>query len=139
MAFYSRNSKRQFLIQKKTQLLLYIYTLLVCLFVCPFVFNKRQNGWANRIPGKVYGYSKFQKVVSKSFYLACTFKNALKNIWKSANVFTFSFILYKEKMFKDRATIKSYNRGWAQSGLKVKYIYTLLVCMFDCLSVCCIQ
>jgi len=26
----------------------YIYTLFVCLFVCPFVFNKRQNSWTNQ-------------------------------------------------------------------------------------------
>ena len=32
---------------------------------------------------------------------------------KSANLFCFCFILHKEKMLMDKATIKSWNRRWA--------------------------
>ena len=49
-------------------------------------------------PGKVYGWFKFQKFVSKSFLLLLNFENARKNILKSANFFVgYCVILYKKK------------------------------------------
>ena len=89
---------------------LYIYfaCLSGCLYVCLFVFNRRQNGWTYRAqifvglhmtPGKVCGWSKFQK-----------FSLSVESSWifffiKSATFFCFSFTMYTihavytEKMF----------------------------------------
>ena len=45
-------------------------------------------------------------VLKQKNQLESCFKNAQKNIRKSVN-FLFCFILYKEKMLTDKATIKS--------------------------------
>ena len=60
--------------------LIYKYTLLVCLFVCLFVTDTRQNGWTNRaqiffwephiIPGKVYGCLELKHLCLKNFYIS---------------------------------------------------------------------
>ena len=47
------------------------------------------------------------RLVFKSFLFLKIFENAQKNILKSANFFCFCFLLYKEKLFRDKATIKS--------------------------------
>ena len=48
--------------------------LSICQSVCLFVSNKRQNGWTDRdqisvTPGKVYGWSNFQKFAYKIFLI----------------------------------------------------------------------
>ena len=47
----------------------------------------------------------FKNLCLKVFILK-NFENAEKNIMKSANFFCFCFILYKEKMFRDKAKLK---------------------------------
>ena len=44
-----------------------------------------------------------------------------KIILSSLELFCYSYILYKEKMLRDKATVKSWNRRWARSFLKAKY------------------
>ena len=39
--------------------------------------------------------------------------------------FLYCFVVLKEKMLKDRATMKSLNRGWARIALKAKVVYNL--------------
>ena len=72
------------------------------LLVCPFVSNKRQNGWTDRaqffvephtIPGKLYGRSKSQKFVSKSNFFY--FENARTQTVTSANYFSYCFLLHQ--------------------------------------------
>ena len=54
---------------------IYIHCLSVCLIVCLFVSNKRQNGWTDRVqnfveprvtPKKFYGWSNFQNFASNT-------------------------------------------------------------------------
>ena len=96
--------------RKKTPLH-YIYTLLVCLFVS----NKRENGWTDRTQS-LCGTSHDPRqdlgiiiMCLKVFF--CNILKCVKNMMKSAN---FIFLLYKEKMLTDKATIKSWNRRWAR-------------------------
>ena len=62
---------------------IYFAFLPVCLFVRPFVSNKRQNVWTDRAkilcgtshdPREGYGYSRLQKFVSKSYWFLLNFK-----------------------------------------------------------------
>ena len=79
-------------------------------------------------PGKVYGYFDFEYVIFKYFYLRLfnfvKFSKCAKNIMKSANYEEKKFIMYKEKMLTDKATIKSCKRRWARSVQRPSiYIY----------------
>ena len=72
---------------------LYIYSLLVCLFVCPFESNKRKNGWtdlAEHFCGnsqdlsyiwKVYECSELQKFVSKKILIFVKFFKSTNNYY----------------------------------------------------------
>ena len=66
-------------------------------------------------PRKVYECSKLQKFVSKSLWFLLNFENAEKyhEIWKR---FLVQYCT-KEMVLTNRATIKSWNRRWAQSTL----------------------
>ena len=69
--------------------------------------------------GKVYEWSKFQKFVFKSFFYFCKIlKMREKILWNPQTFFLFLFLLYKEKVLTDKATIRSLNRRWARSALK---------------------
>ena len=120
------------------------YINFACLYVCPFVSKKRQNGWTdpdqifcgtlNETPVKVYGCLKLQTLVSKSFWKFVKSWYARKNILKSAIFCCCYFKLYvhrkrnckfanllflvssKGKCCEDWATIKSLNRIMARSA-----------------------
>ena len=99
-----------------------VYTIYkFCLSVCPSVFNKRLNGWTVRAqffvaprvtPGKVYGWSDFQKFAS--------IKIRFLKIWKSTKFFdkirgiVFFLLARRIPMF----FINKDNVRWAQSALK---------------------
>ena len=53
-------------------------------------------------PGNVYGCSKLQKIVSKSWYFL-----KFENGWEIFLNHELCLILYNEKMLTDRATVKS--------------------------------
>ena len=66
----------------------------------------------NFVCDKDYGCSKLQKIVSTS--LICEIlKKSEKNFENQRTFFCYWFIVYKEKMLTDRATVKSSDRGWA--------------------------
>jgi len=54
----------------------------------------------------------------KSFLFLKNFKNVQKKYYEIHKLFCFCFILYKEKMFRDKATIRRLNKRWARSALK---------------------
>ena len=91
-----------------------IYIYFACLFfVCLFVSNKRQNGWIDRAqifcgtsrdPREGLWMIKISKnLCLKVFYLGKFLKMREIILW---NPQTFCYILYKEKMLPDKATIK---------------------------------
>ena len=99
---------------------LYIYftCLSVCLFVCLYPINVKKAKpigpkflWDLAWPqGRFMNDQNFKHLCLKFFI----FENARKKFSKLANFF---LILYKEKILKDKATIKSWNRRWARSNL----------------------
>ena len=91
---------------------IYKFGLSVCLgvwvFVCLFVFNKRQNGWTDRklfvghlgTPGKVYEWSKFQIFVSIKIRSALNFLKFWKSTKYFVNIrelFLFCFTMYTKR------------------------------------------
>ena len=96
-----------------------LYKNLACLGVCLFVSNKRQNGWtdrtpilcgASRDPREGLWMIKILEFCVKTFFI-------FVNFWKRPkNPQTF-FILYKEKMLTDKASIKSWNRSALKSKI----------------------
>jgi len=101
---------------------IYVYIYFACLwlfarpFVCPFVSNKRQKGWTDLI--QFLCGTSHEKNVFKNVWFLLNFENARKFFIKSAKFFRYCFILYKEKMLRDRATSKSWNEREAQIPLK---------------------
>ena len=83
-----------------------MYILLVWVSVCLFVSNKRKNGWTDRIqnwcglhvtPGKVYGWSNFQK---NCLHQNSIFENPRNFLLNPRNLlFDLFKDVYKEKMF----------------------------------------
>ena len=87
-----------------------IYILCNCLFVCPFVSNKRQNGWTDQAhffvgprvtPGKVYGWSNFQKLASIKIWLIFFCKST--NFFFNSRFFLFT-------MYTKRKHVHNWNR-----------------------------
>ena len=74
---------------------IYILCLSWCfLSVYPFVSNKRQNGWTNRAPGKVYGRPNFQKFASNKIQ----FLKINKFFYKIRELFLcFCFPMYSKR------------------------------------------
>ena len=111
---------------------LHIVSLSVCLFVCLYPINIKTAGLTDRAqffvgphmtPGNVYGCSKLKNLCTKVFDFCKRLKNNEKYILKSANFFCCCFILYKENMLTDKATIKSWNRRWARNAHLAMYKY----------------
>ena len=101
--FYCAKLESQLKVKIKA---LYIYIIL-CLSVCQYASNKRQNGWTDgpkfcvgphMTPGKVYECSKSQKFASKSFWFLLNFENAGKILWNPWICLGSSFICSQEKI-----------------------------------------
>ena len=96
----------QFVVFRMVQSIsIYILCLSVCLFVCLFVSNKRQISWIefnfyaghHMTQGKVYGWSKFQKLASNKIRFSLNFENPQNIFYKVCHFF---FTIYtKKKMF----------------------------------------
>ena len=65
---------------------------------------------------KVYGCLKLQKFISKLFNF-CKILKIHKKCYLIRKLFLLFFILYIEKMFTNRATIKSWKRRWTRSSM----------------------
>ena len=99
--------------------LIYIYTLLVCLSVCLFVSNKRQNGRTDSREG--LWMIQFKNLLITKFVFFKTLKiNDFFNKIQSANLFLFVFQCLR------REHVHSWSRRWAQSALKAYYILFIL-------------
>ena len=110
-----------------------IYICFACLglflgFVCLFVFNKRQNGWTDQAqlfcgtsrmtPGKVYGWSNFQKFATNKIQ----FLKILKSTIFIKNV---NFVFVLQCIQKEH--VHNWNRRWALSALKAQCFKICLV------------
>ena len=102
----------------------HLYIYLACLFVCIQLISKRLNRsgpnfvWDLTWPqGRFMNDQNFKNLCLKVFIFEKFWKCA-KKYYEIRKLFCFCFILYKEKMFRDKATIKSWNRRWARSALK---------------------
>ena len=93
------------------------------LSVCLFTINvkKAELIGPKFCVGPKWPQGRFMNLCLKIFIFVKFWKCAKKNIMKSADFFC--FILYKEKMFRDKATIKSWNRRWARSTINLSVIY----------------
>ena len=88
---------------------------LACLGVRLFVSNKRQNGWTDRPkfcvgPHLTLGNNQNFKHLCLKVFCCKILKMREKILWNQLKKFMFFFILYKDKMLTDKATIKSWNR-----------------------------
>jgi len=103
---------------------IYIFCLSVCVLVCLLVSNKRQNGWTDQAqlfygtfrmtPGKVYGWSNFQKFATNKIQ----FLKILKSTIFIKNV---NFVFVLQCIQKEH--VHNWNRRWALSALKA-YLVT---------------
>ena len=99
---------------------LYIYMKFACLSV---ILNKINVKTAEPIgpkfcmgpymtPRKVCRGTKLQKLVFKSFWFLLNLKNAQQILINLRTFVYYCFILYKEKIYTDRATVKSWKWRW---------------------------
>jgi len=99
-----------------------------CLFVCLYPMNVKTAEpigpefcvGPHVILGRFMNEQNFKNQWLKVFYFYKILKMREKIWW---NPQTFFYILWKEKMLTDKATIKIWNRRWARSALKAYYIY----------------
>ena len=98
-------SKYMYIIGTQSESSIYKFGLSVCLSVCLFVSNKRQNGWTDRAqifcgtscdPREGLWMIKFSKIWIYQNLIFENFENPRIFFWKSAKFFCLLFV-YKEK------------------------------------------
>ena len=100
--------------------LLFLYIYFDCLSVCLCPINVKTAEpirpkfflGSGMTPGKVYEWSKIKNFVLKRFLFCKILKMCEKSLW---NPQIFLFILYKDQMLPDKASIKSLIRRWPQT------------------------
>ena len=106
-----------------------LYINLACLFVCPCLSNKRQNGWTNRAqffcgisryPREGLWTIKFSKICLYQNSIFENFENPRNFFSKIRKIFCFCFLVTRRTpvYFISNKKFYKWNKRWARRALK---------------------
>ena len=110
----------------------YLYVNYACLYVCLYPINVKTAEpirpkfcvWPHVTPGRFMNDQNFQNLCFKVLYFCKILKSAKK--YNKIRNFLFCFILYKEKMLTDKATIKGCKMDAKRPKSPVTYIWVTI-------------